>query len=182
MMMTGMHFEDIGLNCCQVCYLGFPCFKKGTVRGKEEREKYLGKIPGDALVPLFGLFDLALKLAVDEGVALVELEVALVGEEAATSLWNDASDVFGGHQGGGEVDEVLPPRLQRDALLPDHGELGGLADEHLEVVVLLVEAAEGHSVGVEVQGELEAIPDSLLRLHLFRLLVLLHIFDQLPIF
>ena len=97
---------------------------------------------------LFGLFDLALKLTVGEGVPLVEFQVALLSEEAATSLWNDASDVFGGHQGGREVDEVLPPRLQRDALLPDHGELGGLADEHLEVVVLLVEAAEGHSCSV----------------------------------
>ena len=43
---------------------------------------------------LFGLFDLALKPTVGEGVALVELEVALLSEEAATSLWNDASDVF----------------------------------------------------------------------------------------
>ena len=48
---------------------------------------------------------------------------------------------------------MLPPRLKVDALVPHHRELRGLPYEHLEGIVLLVKAAEGHRVGVEVQGE-----------------------------
>ena len=36
---------------------------------------------------LFGLFDPTLQPTVGECVALVELQVALIGEEAVTSLW-----------------------------------------------------------------------------------------------
>ena len=41
-------------------------------------ECYLGKIPWDALMLLFSLFDLALKPTVGEGVPLVEFHVALL--------------------------------------------------------------------------------------------------------
>ena len=113
---------------------------------------------------LFGLFDPTLQPTVGKGVALVELKVALVGEEAATSLWRDVPDVVGGDHLGGEVDEVLPPWLHLETLVPHHRELSGLADEHLEGVVLLVNGAEGHRVGVEVHGELQTVPYSLLGL------------------
>ena len=36
--------------------------------------------------------------------------------------------------------------------------LSWLADEQLEGVVLLVEGAEGHRVGVEVEGEPQSVP------------------------
>ena len=99
---------------------------------------------------LFGLFDPTLQPTVGEGVALVELEVALICEEAATSLWRDVPDVVGGDHHGGEVDEVLPTWLHLETLVPHHRELSGLADEHLEGVVLLVKGAHGHHAGVEV--------------------------------
>ena len=44
-------------------------------------------MPWDALVLLLHLLDPALQTTVGEGVALVELQVALVGEEAASSFW-----------------------------------------------------------------------------------------------
>ena len=43
-------------------------------------------MPGNAVVFLFSYFDPALKPTVGEGVALVEVEVALIIEEAATSF------------------------------------------------------------------------------------------------
>ena len=133
-------------------------------------------MPWDAIVLLLSLLDPALEATVGEGVALVELKVTFISEEAATSLWRDVPDVVGGDDLGGEVDEVLPPWLQRDALVPHHRELSGLADEHLERVVLLVLSSQGHRVGVEVQGELQPIPPSLLRLHLPSLFISLHFF------
>ena len=48
---------------------------------------YLGKVPRDTLMPLFSLFDHKLQPAVGECVALVELQVPLVGKEATTSFW-----------------------------------------------------------------------------------------------
>ena len=114
---------------------------------------YPGKKPRDTAVLLLSLLDLALQSTVGERVARVELKVAFIGKEATSSLWGDFPDFLGGHNCGGEVDEVLPPRLKADALVPDHGELRGLPDEHLEGTVLLVKAAKGHRVGVEVQGE-----------------------------
>ena len=107
-------------------------------------------MPWDAVVLLLSLLDPTLQPTVGECVALVELQVALVGEEAATSLWRDVPDVVGGDHLGGEVDEVLPPWLHLETLVPHHRELSGLADEHLEGVVLLVKGAQGHRVGVEV--------------------------------
>ena len=44
-------------------------------------------MPRDAIVLLLSHSDSALQPTVGEGVALVELKVALVVEEAATSLW-----------------------------------------------------------------------------------------------
>ena len=44
-------------------------------------------MPRDAFVFLFRLFDPTFKATVGEGVALVELEVALIVEKAATSFW-----------------------------------------------------------------------------------------------
>ena len=114
---------------------------------------YLWKEPRNTLVLFLGLFDHALQPTVGERVSLVELQISFVFEEASSSFWRDVSDPFCGHSCGGEVDEVLPPRLKVDALVPHHRELRGLPDEHLEGTVLLVKAAKGHRVGVEVQGE-----------------------------
>ena len=131
---------------------------------------------------LFGLFDFTLQPTVGECVALVELQVALVGEEAATSLWRDVPDVVGGDHLGGEVDEVLPPWLHLETLVPHHRELSGLADEHLEGVVLLVNGAKGHRVGVEVQGELQTVSHSLLGLDPFGWLISLQLLHQTLVF
>ena len=116
-------------------------------------ECYLGKVPWDALMLLFSLFDHALQSTVGECVALVELETTLIVEEATPSFWQDVSDSIGGHNFGGEVDKVLVPSLKWDTLVLHHGELRWLSDEHLEGVVLLVEGAQGHRVGVEVKGQ-----------------------------
>ena len=107
-------------------------------------------MPRDTLILFLGLFDPAFQPTIRECVALVELKVALIGEEAATSLWRDVPDVVGGNNLGGEVDEVLPTWLHLETLVPHHWELSGLADEHLEGVVLLVKGAQGHHAGVEV--------------------------------
>ena len=114
---------------------------------------YLGKVPRDTLMHLFCVFDHRLQPAVGECVSLVELQITLVFEEATASIWRDVSDLIRRHDSGGEVDEVLPPCLKIDVLVPHHRKLRGLPDEHLEGAVLLVKAAEGHCVGVEVQGE-----------------------------
>ena len=128
-------------------------------------------MPWDALVLLLHLLDPALQTTVGEGVALVELKVALVGEEAATILWRDVPDVVGGDDFGGEVDEVLPPWLHVETLVPHHRELSGLADEQLERVVLLVLGSQGHRVRVEVHGELQSVPHPLFRHDLMDFLV-----------
>ena len=99
---------------------------------------------------LFALFDPTLQPTVGEGVALVEVKVALIGEKAASSLWRDVPDVVGGDHLSGEVDEVLPAWLHLETLVSHHRELSGLADEHLEGVVLLLQGAQGHHTGVEV--------------------------------
>ena len=44
-------------------------------------------MPWDAFVFLFRLFDGTFQPTVGEGVAFVEVQVAFVGEEAATILW-----------------------------------------------------------------------------------------------
>ena len=110
-------------------------------------------MPWNASVFLFCLFDATFQPTVGESVAFVEVKVALVCEEASTVLRRYASDAVGRNNRGGEVNKVLPPCLQWDALVQHHGELRRLSDEHLEGVVLLVEGAQGHRVGVQVQGE-----------------------------
>ena len=139
-------------------------------------------MPWNTIVLLLSLLDPTLQPTVGEGVALVELKVALVGEEAATILWRDVPDVVGGDDFGGEVDEVLPPWLHVETLVPHHRELSGLADEELEGVVLLVQGAQGHSVGVEVDHELQSVPLSLLRLDFLGRFVPLHLLDQVTVF
>ena len=52
------------------------------------------------------------------------------------------------------------------------------SDEHLEATVLLVKAAKGHRVGVEVQDEPQSVSFSLPRLHYLCLFVPLHLFHQ----
>ena len=44
-------------------------------------------MPGDAVVLFLCLFDATFQPTVGEGVAFVEVQVAFVGEEAATILW-----------------------------------------------------------------------------------------------
>ena len=143
---------------------------------------YLGQMPWDAFVLLCSFSDSALQPAVGEGVALVELKVSFVVEKAPTCFWQDFLDSIGGDDRGGEVDEVLPPGLKPDTLVSHHRELSWLTDEQVEGAVLLVEGAKGHRVGVEVEGELQPVPASLLRLHLLCLLIPLHLLDQFLVF
>ena len=124
---------------------------------------YPGKKPRDTTVLLLSLLDLALQSTVGERVARVELKVAFIGEEATSSLWGDFPDFLAGHNCGGDVDEVLSSWFEIDALVAHHRELSWLANEHLEGILLLVQCAQGHRVGVEVQGELQSVPPSLLR-------------------
>ena len=44
-------------------------------------------MPWDAFVLFFSFFDATFQPTVGEGVAFVEVEIAFVGEEAATILW-----------------------------------------------------------------------------------------------
>ena len=127
---------------------------------------------------LFGLFDCALQSTVGECVALVKLQITLVGEEAASSFWSDVPDPIRGDNCGREVNKVLSSSFKRKTLVPHPRELRRLPDEHLEGTVLLVVAAERHCVGVEVQGQPQSVSFSLLRLHLMYDLIPLHIFHK----
>ena len=49
-------------------------------------ESHLGKVPWDAFILLFDLFDVALQPAVGECIAVVELQITLVSEEATSSF------------------------------------------------------------------------------------------------
>ena len=62
---------------------------------------------------------------------------------------------------------MLSPRLKWNALVQHLGELRWLADEQLKGIVLLVEGAQGHRVGVQVHGESQSVSGSLLRPYLF---------------
>ena len=65
--------------------------------------------------------------------------------------------------------------LQSNASLLEYRKLIGLTDKQFEGLVVLVEAAEGHSVAVQVQSESETSLLTTLRLHLLHLrLALLH--------
>ena len=125
---------------------------------------------------LFGLFDCALQSTVGECVALVKLQITLVGEEAASSFWSDVPDPIRGDNRGGEVNKMLLSSFQRKTLVPNHWELCRFSNEHLEGTVLLVKGAEGHCVGVEVQGKPQPVPFSLSRLNLSYHLIPLHPF------
>ena len=96
------------------------------------RECYLGKVPWDALILLFSLFDHALQSTVGECVALVKLQITLVGEEAASSFWSDVPDPIRGDNCRGEVDKVLSSSFQRKTLVPHPRELCRFSNEHLE--------------------------------------------------
>ena len=114
---------------------------------------HLWEMPWDAVELLLSLFDPTLQTAVGEGVALVELQISFVGKEATSIFRQDISYSVCRHNCCREVNKVLPPWLKVDAFVSDHGELRRFSDEHLEATVLLVKAAKGHRVGVEVQGE-----------------------------
>ena len=119
---------------------------------------YLWQVPGNAAIPLFCPFYLTLQPAVGQGVLLVEVQLALVSEEAIPSLRRYAPNVLRVDESRRKIDEVLLAGLQLDALLPHHRKLRWPFDENLEAIVCLVKGTKGHSVGVEVQGE----PQSLL--------------------
>ena len=112
---------------------------------------HLRKVPGCAVVLVLSLLDPTLQPAVGEGVAFVEVQVNLISKEAVPSTWINISKVFGGDQGGREVDEMFPPRLQLEALLSHHWELVGGAYEEAERTVLLVKGAKGHGIRVKIQ-------------------------------
>ena len=57
---------------------------------------HLRKVPGCAVVLVLSLLDPTLQPAVGEGVAFVEVQVALVSEETVSSTWLNTLDVFGG--------------------------------------------------------------------------------------
>ena len=135
-------------------------------------------MPWDAVVLLFSLLDPALETTVGECVALVKLQITLVSEEAASSFWSDVPDPIRGDNCGREVNKVLSSSFQRKTLVPHPRELCRFSNEHLEGTVLLVKGAEGHCVGVEVQGEPQSVSFSLLRLYLMYDLIPLHIFHK----
>jgi len=99
---------------------------------------------------MFCLFDSTLQSAVGEGVPLVKLKVAFVSKEAFPGFRQNISDSIGGDDGGRKVNKVFASWLQLDALVPHHRELSWPAYEQVEGAVLLVKAAKGHFVGVEV--------------------------------
>ena len=64
-------------------------------------------MPRNTAILLFSPLDSTLQPAVGEGVLLVELQVALVFEEALSRLRNDVLDVLGDDDGGGKINEVF---------------------------------------------------------------------------
>ena len=135
-------------------------------------------MPRNALVLLLSLFYPTLQPAIGECVLLVELKATFVVEETTPIFWRDVFDPVAGHNVGGELHKVLLARPQPDALVPHHRELRWLADEQVESGELLVKAAEGDRVGVEVQSQPQPIPLSLVGLHLRCLHISLKGLDQ----
>ena len=86
-------------------------------------------MPWNAIVFLFNLFDHALQPTVGEGVVLIEVKVTLVSEETSSIFWFDVPDPIGRDNRGRDVDEVFPPRLQLNALVPHSWELSWSAYE-----------------------------------------------------
>ena len=68
--------------------------------------------------------------------------------------------------------------LQLKTFLLEHRKLGTLANEKTEGVVILIEAAKGDTVGVEVQGEPQLVPLPLLGLHLLYPFLSLQVLNQ----
>ena len=112
---------------------------------------YLGKVPGDAFVLCLCPLYPTLEPAVGEGVAVVEIKIALVGKETVSGLWFDASDLVGGYNGGREVDEMFSPWLELKSLFSHHRELVGGSNKEAERTVALVKGAERHCVGMQIQ-------------------------------
>ena len=112
---------------------------------------HLRKVPWDAVVLVLSLLYPTFKPAVGEGVAFVEVQVALISEEAVPSTGLDIPEVVGGDQVSGEVDEMFSSRLKLYAMLSHHWELLRGADEDAESTVTLIMSAKGHRVGVKVQ-------------------------------
>ena len=117
-------------------------------------------MPGNTVVRFVCPLDCALEPAVGEGVLLVELQVALVPEEAISGLWVNVLDGLGGDDPCRELNKVLPSWLQLDALLLHHWKLGRLADEDLESVVVLVKSAKRNGIGVQVQCQSQTVSSS----------------------
>ena len=112
---------------------------------------HLRKVPWDAVVLVLSLLYPTFKPAVGEGVAFVEVQVALISEEAVPSTGLDIPEVVGGDQVSREVDEMFSSRLKLYAMLSHHWELLRGADEDAESTVALIMSAKGHRVGVKVQ-------------------------------
>ena len=72
---------------------------------------HLRKVPRDAVVLVISPLDPTLQPAVGEGVAFVEVQVALISEEAVPSTWINVSKVFGSDHGGREGNEMFSSRL-----------------------------------------------------------------------
>ena len=135
---------------------------------------HLRKIPGCAIEFVLSPLDPTLKLAVGEGVAFVEVQAALISEEAFPCTWINTSKVFGGDQGGREVDEVFPPWLELEALLSHHWELVGGSYEEAEGTMLLVKGAKGHWVGVKIERETQSVLSTCSQFYLLCLALPLH--------
>ena len=108
-------------------------------------------MPGNAAIPLFCPFYPTLKPAVGEGVAFVKVQVALISEETVPSTRVNILEVFGGDQGGREVDKMFSPWLELNASLSHHWELVWGSNKEAECTVALVKGAKGHLVGVQIQ-------------------------------
>ena len=61
---------------------------------------HLRKVPWDAVVLVLSLLYPTFKPAVGEGVAFVEVQVALISKETVPCNWINISQVFGGDKGG----------------------------------------------------------------------------------
>ena len=61
---------------------------------------YLRKVPWDAVVLVLSFLYPTFQPAVGEGVAFVEVQVALISKEAVPSTGTNTLEVFGGDQGG----------------------------------------------------------------------------------
>ena len=107
-------------------------------------------MPRNTLEHLLRLLDRTLKPAVGEGVPLIEVKVALIGKEAVPGIRVDVLDVAGVDDRGREVDEVFSTWFHLQTVLSHHWELSRISNEDFERLVLLIESAKGHCVGMEI--------------------------------